>query len=101
VESLRVAGMSLRTWDSKSRGTSCEAELVQCISDVNRREEAHPGKDRKLLDIDHRRSQLSSAVGSMGSPSSGFFRFLNALGKDIESEFRPRRNTKTPETRVV
>ena len=78
-----------------------KAELVQRISDVISERKLTQARAAKLLGIDQPKVSALLRGRLDGFSIERLFRFLNALGKDVEITVRPARNTEDAETRVV
>src|SRR3954451_14329204 len=78
-----------------------KAELVQRISDIIAERKLTQARAAKLLGIDQ--PKVSSLLrGKLeGFSIDRLFRFLNALGRDVEISVRPARDAEGAETRVV
>jgi predicted XRE-type DNA-binding protein len=78
-----------------------KAELVQRISDVIAERKLTQVRAAKLLGIDQPKVSALLKGKLDGFSIDRLFRFLNALGRDVEITVRPARDAEDAETRVV
>ncbi len=78
-----------------------KAELVQRISDIIAERKLTQGRAAKLLGIDQPKVSALQRGRLDGFSLDRLFRFLNALGRDVEISIRPARDAEDAETRVV
>jgi predicted XRE-type DNA-binding protein len=78
-----------------------KAELVQRISDVIAERKLTQASAAKVLGIDQPKVSALLRGRLDGFSIERLFRFLNALGKDVEITVRPARQANDAETRVV
>lgn len=78
-----------------------KAELVQRISDILAERKLTQGRAAKLLGIDQPKVSALLRGRLDGFSIDRLFRFLNALGRDVEISIRPARDAEDAETRVV
>src|SRR3954453_14087958 len=78
-----------------------KAELVQRISDVIAERKLTQARAAKVLGIDQPKVSALLRGKLDGFSIDRLFRFLNALGRDVEISVRPARDAKGAETRVV
>jgi predicted XRE-type DNA-binding protein len=78
-----------------------KAELVQRISDIIAERKLTQVRAAELLGIDQPKVSALLRGKLDGFSTDRLFRFLNALGNDIEIVIRPARNGDTAATRVV
>src|SRR3954466_7328260 len=78
-----------------------KAELVQRISDVIAEKKLTQARAAKLLGIDQPKVSALLRGKLEGFSIDRLFRFLNALGRDVEISVRPARHDEGAEIRVV
>src|SRR3954468_19651173 len=78
-----------------------KAELVQRISDAIAERKLTQARAAKLLGIDQPKVSALLRGKLEGFSIDRLFRFLNALGRDVEISVRPARDAADAETRVV
>jgi predicted XRE-type DNA-binding protein len=78
-----------------------KAELVQRISDIIAERKLTQARAAKVLGIDQPKVSALLRGKLDGFSIDRLFRFLNALGKDVEISVRPARHDGDAETRVV
>src|SRR3954452_24124355 len=78
-----------------------KAELVQRISDIIAERKLTQARAGKVLGIDQPKVSALRRGKLDGFSLDRLFRFLNALGKDVEISVRPARHAEDAETRVV
>ena len=78
-----------------------KAELVQRISDIIAERKLTQARAAKLLGIDQPKVSALLRGKLDGFSIDRLFRFLNALGRDVEISVRPARDAQDAETRVV
>jgi predicted XRE-type DNA-binding protein len=78
-----------------------KAELVQRIADIITERKLTQGRAAKLLGIDQPKVSALLRGKLDGFSIDRLFRFLNALGRDVEIRIRPARHAEDAETRVV
>jgi predicted XRE-type DNA-binding protein len=78
-----------------------KAELVQRISDVIAERKLTQARAARVLGIDQPKVSALLRGRLDGFSLERLFRFLNALGKDVEITIRPARQANDAETRVV
>src|SRR3954463_5779833 len=78
-----------------------KAELVQRISDIIAERKLTQAKAAKLLGIDQPKVSALLRGKLEGFSIDRLFRFLNALGRDVEISVRPARHAGGAETRAV
>jgi predicted XRE-type DNA-binding protein len=78
-----------------------KAEIVQRISDVIAERKLTQAGAAKLLGIDQPKVSALLRGKLEGFSIDRLFRFLNALGRDVEITIRPARRAEYAETRVV
>jgi predicted XRE-type DNA-binding protein len=78
-----------------------KAELVQCIAGVIAERKLTQVRAAKLLGIDQPKVSALLKGKLDGFSIDRLFRFLNALGRDVEITIRPARQADEAETRVV
>src|SRR3954452_1964788 len=78
-----------------------KAELVQRISDIIAERKLTQARAAKVLGIDQPKVSALLRGKLDGFSIDRLFRFLNALGKDVEISVRPARHAEDAETRVV
>jgi predicted XRE-type DNA-binding protein len=78
-----------------------KAQLVQRISDVIAERKLTQARAAKLLGIDQPKVSALLRGRLEGFSIERLFRFLNALGRDVEITIRPARRAEDAETRVV
>ena len=79
-----------------------KAELVSRICDIIARRELTQARAAKILGVSQPKVSALMAGNLDGFSSDRLFRFLNALGSDIEIAIKPRaRSSKRPTIRVV
>ncbi len=78
-----------------------KAELVQRIADIIAERKLTQVRAAKLLGIDQPKVSALLRGKLDGFSTDRLFRFLNALGKDVEIVIRPARSGEAADTRVV
>jgi predicted XRE-type DNA-binding protein len=78
-----------------------KAELVQRICDIIAQRKLTQARAAKLLGIDQPKVSALLRGRLDGFSTDRLFRFLNALGSDVEIVVRPARGDKRADTRVV
>jgi predicted XRE-type DNA-binding protein len=78
-----------------------KAELVQRIADIIAERKLTQVRAAKLLGIDQPKVSALLKGKLDGFSTDRLFRFLNALGRDVESVIRPAEPSHEAETRVV
>src|SRR3982750_1315999 len=78
-----------------------KAELVQRIADIIAERKLTQARAAKLLGIDQPKVSALLRGKLDGFSTDRLFRFLNALGRDVEISVRPARHDGDAETRVV
>jgi predicted XRE-type DNA-binding protein len=78
-----------------------KAELVQRIADIIAERKLTQARAAKLLGIDQPKVSALLRGKLDGFSTDRLFRFLNALGRDVEIVIRPAKHTHEAETRVV
>src|SRR4051794_10119349 len=78
-----------------------KAELVQRISDIIAERKLTQARAAKVLGIDQPKVSALLRGKLDGFSIDRLFRFLNALGKDVEISVRPARHAEDAGTRVV
>ncbi len=78
-----------------------KAELVQRIADIIAERKLTQVRAAKLLGIDQPKVSALLRGKLEGFSTDRLFRFLNALGRDVEIVIRPARHAHEAETRVV
>src|SRR3954452_15127149 len=78
-----------------------KAELVQRIADIIVEQKLTQSRAAKLLGIDQPKVSALLRGKLEGFSIDWLFRFLNALGRDVEISVRPARRAEDAETRVV
>jgi predicted XRE-type DNA-binding protein len=78
-----------------------KAELVQRICDIIAQRKLTQTRAAKLLGIDQPKVSALLRGRLDGFSTDRLFRFLNALGSDVEIVVRPARGDKRADTRVV
>ena len=78
-----------------------KAELVQRIADIIAERKLTQVRAAKLLGIDQPKVSALLRGKLDGFSTDRLFRFLNALGRDVEIVIRPARRSHEAETRVV
>src|SRR3954470_18351906 len=78
-----------------------KAELVQRIADILAERKLTQARAAKVLGIDQPKISALLRGKLEGFSLDRLFRFLNALGKDVEITVRPARHAADAETRVV
>jgi predicted XRE-type DNA-binding protein len=78
-----------------------KAELVQRISDIIAERKLTQVRAAKLLGIDQAKVSALLRGKLDGFSTDRLFRFLNALGRDVEIVIRPATHSREAETRVV
>src|SRR3954454_15174820 len=78
-----------------------KAELVQRISDIIAERKLTQARAAKVLGIDQPKVSALLRGKLDGFSIDRLFRFLNALGRDVEITIRPARHADDAETRVV
>src|SRR4051795_6670253 len=78
-----------------------KAELVQRISDIIAERKLTQARAAKVLGIDQPKVSALLRGKLDGFSIDRLFRFLNALGRDVEISVRPARDAEDAETRVV
>lgn len=78
-----------------------KAELVQRIADIIAERKLTQVRAAKLLGIDQPKVSALLRGKLDGFSTDRLFRFLNALGRDVEIVIRPARHSHEAETRVV
>lgn len=78
-----------------------KAELVQRIADVIAERKLTQARAAKVLGVDQPKVSALLRGKLDGFSIDRLFRFLNALGRDVEITVRPARDTEDAETRVV
>jgi predicted XRE-type DNA-binding protein len=78
-----------------------KAELVQLIADAIAERKLTQVRAAKLLGIDQPKVSALLRGKLDGFSTDRLFRFLNALGQDVEIVIRPARSGKAADTRVV
>ena len=78
-----------------------KAELVQRIADIIAERKLTQVRAAKLLGIDQPKVSALLRGKLDGFSTDRLFRFLNALGRDVEIVIRPARDSHEAETRVV
>jgi predicted XRE-type DNA-binding protein len=78
-----------------------KAELVHRISDIIRERELTQGQAAALLGIDQPKVSALKRGKLDGFSIDRLFRFLNALGRDVDIVIRPARREGEADTRVV
>ncbi len=82
-------------------GLLAKAELVQRIADIIAERKLTQVLAAKLLGIDQPKVSALLRGKLDGFSTDRLFRFLNALGRDVEIVIRPARHSHEAETRVV
>ena len=82
-------------------GRLAKAELVQRIADIIAERKLTQVRAAKLLGIDQPKVSALLRGKLDGFSTDRLFRFLNALGRDVEIVIRPAKHSREPETRVV
>jgi predicted XRE-type DNA-binding protein len=78
-----------------------KAELVQRIADIIAERKLTQVRAAKLLGIDQPKVSALLQGKLRGFSTDRLFRFLNALGRDVEIVIRPAKRSHEAETRVV
>jgi predicted XRE-type DNA-binding protein len=78
-----------------------KAELVRRITDIIAERKLTQVRAAKLLDIDQPKVSALLRGKLDGFSTDRLFRFLNALGSDVDIVIRPARSGETAGTRVV
>jgi predicted XRE-type DNA-binding protein len=78
-----------------------KAELVQRIADVIAERKLTQARAAKLLGVDQPKVSALLRGKLDGFSIDRLFRFLNALGRDVEISVRPARHAEDAETRVI
>ena len=78
-----------------------KAELVQRIADIIAERKLTQVRAAKLLGIDQPKVSALLRGKLDGFSTDRLFRFLNALGRDVEIVIRPAKHSHEAETRVV
>jgi len=78
-----------------------KAEIVQRISDIIAERKLSQAMAAKLLGIDQPKVSALLRGRLEGFSIDRLFRFLNALGRDVEISIRPARRVEDAGTRVV
>ena len=78
-----------------------KAELVQRIADIIAERKLTQVRAAKLLGIDQPKVSALLRGKLDGFSTDRLFRFLNALGRDVEIVIRPAKHSHDAETRVV
>ena len=78
-----------------------KAELVQRISDILAERKLTQARAAKVLGVDQPKVSALLRGKLDGFSIDRLFRFLNALGSDVEISIRPARHAETAETRIV
>jgi len=78
-----------------------KAELVQRIVDIIAERKLTQVRAAKLLGIDQPKVSALLRGKLDGFSTDRLFRFLNALGRDVEIVIRPAKHSREAETRVV
>ena len=78
-----------------------KAELVQRIADIIAERKLTQARAAKLLGIDQPKVSALLRGKLDGFSTDRLFRFLNALGRDVEIVIRPAKHSHEAETRVV
>src|SRR5215831_15363972 len=78
-----------------------KAELVQRIADIIAERKLTQTRTAKLLGIDQPKVSALLRGKLDGFSTDRLFRFLNALGRDVEIVIRPAKQSGEAETRVV
>src|SRR4051795_3901539 len=78
-----------------------KAELVQCISDIIAERKPTQARAAKVLGIDQPKVSALLRGKLDGFSIDRLFRFLNALGRDVEISVRPARHDGEADTRVI
>ena len=82
-------------------GLLAKAELVQRIADIIAERKLTQVRAAKLLGIDQPKVSALLRGKLDGFSTDRLFRFLNALGRDVEIVIRPARHSHEAATRVV
>src|SRR6516162_10881906 len=78
-----------------------KAELVQRIADIIFERKLTQARAAKILGVDQPKVSALLRGKLDGFSTDRLFRFLNALGRDVEITIRPARRADDAETRVV
>ena len=78
-----------------------KAELVQRITDIIAQRNLTQARAAKVLGIDQPKISTLLRGKLDGFSIDRLFRFLNALGSDVEITIRPARRAEAAETRIV
>ncbi len=78
-----------------------KAELVQRIADIIAERKLTQVRAAKLLGIDQPKVSALLRGKLDGFSTDRLFRFLNALGRDVEIMIRPAKHSHEAETRVI
>jgi len=78
-----------------------KAELVQRIADIIAERKLTQVRAAKLLGVDQPKVSALLRGKLDGFSTDRLFRFLNALGRDVEIVIRPAKHSRGAETRVV
>ena len=78
-----------------------KAELVQRIADIIAERKLTQVRAAKLLGIDQPKVSALLRGKLDGFSTDRLFRFLNALGRDVEIVIRPAEHSRAAETRVI
>src|SRR6516165_2219032 len=78
-----------------------KAELVQRIADIIAERKLSQARAAAVLGIDQPKVSALLRGKLEGFSIDRLFRFLNALGKDVEISVRPARHAEDAETRVI
>jgi predicted XRE-type DNA-binding protein len=78
-----------------------KAQLVQRISDIISERKLTQARAAKLLGIDQPKVSALLRGKLAGFSTDRLFRFLNALGRDVEIVIRPARQEGEADTRVI
>jgi predicted XRE-type DNA-binding protein len=78
-----------------------KAQLVQRIADIITERKLTQARAAKLLGVDQPKISALLRGNLEGFSTDRLFRFLNALGRDVEIVIRPARHEGQADTRVV
>src|SRR4029078_13087819 len=78
-----------------------KAELVQRIAEIIAERKLTQGRAAKLLGVDQPKVSALLRGKLEGFSTDRLFRFLNALGRDVEIVIRPARQDGEADTRVI
>ncbi len=78
-----------------------KAQLVQRIADIIAERKLTQARAAKLLGIDQPKVSALLRGKLEGFSTDRLFRFLNALGRDVEIVIRPARKDRQADTRVI